>query len=835
MKAFISHSSKDKGFVEKMVGQLRPGTYELDSQTFDLGLVNAEAILKSMKRCDLFCLILSKESANSNYVNFETLLSHEMFARGTIDRFLVLCIDDKAFNLASENVKFFNVARKNLAPESAARIVQGQLLSAAKTKSNLSHPFIGREDEIDLLGRQINDHRRPPSKAIYISGNVGSGRRSIAEHFLRQYFPQVGNVLPTIDAEQFSGLEELHRKVLMKLRPTITARELLVRAQSFTVATDIEKSRMIADLFNSLLSAREAAFVVDYGGILTDSGGLTAEIDSLFSHLNDRPHPCIIFISARMIPRRHRRTQDDISYIAVRSLTRPATGGVISRLSKDRAIELTDENLEELITLSDSHPYNIYRMIDEVEDRGLDLFLANPSDFINWKHRRSSEYLMSVRLSEIDISILAILKILPELDFLAIVESLELDGEEASEAITKLLNLHVVESANQCFIVAPALRVAVERDSRIRLPQNIERSAIGTLANSLALRLEEGTAPVSLVDSTVLASLQSGDAIPDIAGGFLLPSHYIWMARRSYDERRWIDCIRYAKDALKGRAQISKSGFVGACRFLCLAAARIGDDETFQYGLTMLREIAKDDWAKSNLAFLEGFNSRLKGHLPEAEKSFRQAYNLSPGNFSAARELASVYLDLGNFDEAEIFARETYRQAPSNPFQVDILVAVLVKKYQGRFENRAELDDLFRVLEQVGEEGGRSFFTTRRAEFEHLWGDNREALRLIEKAVRRTPNLFEPRRLHAEILLKSGNKTKAYETISVMKEMVDSNDPEDRRKNYRQYLKTLAQYLVEVGQYKDAKKLFRKGPIFTEEERNKEIKNIEITQAYRTT
>jgi len=834
MKAFISHASKDKGFVEKMTEQLRPGTYELDSQTFDLGLVNAEAIFNSMKRCDLFCLILSKESANSNYVNFETLLGHELLARGTIDRFLVLCIDDEAFRLASEGVKLFNVARKNIEPESAARLVQGKLLSAANAKLNLSHPFIGREQEIDVLGRQINDHRRPPSKAIYISGNVGSGRRTIAEHFFRQYFPQVGSVLPTIDVEQFSGLEELHRKVLMTLRPTMSARELLVRAQSFSLAAEAIKSRMIADLFNSLLAAREAAFVVDHGGILTDSGGLTSEIDSLFSHINDRPHPCIVFISARMIPRKYRRTQDDISYIAVRSLSRHATASIISRLSKDKAIFLTEENLEELITLSDSHPYNIYRMIDEVQDRGLDLFLANPSDFINWKHRRSSEYLKSVQLSEIETSILSILKVLPELDFVAIVEALDLDGEEASEALTKLLNLHVVESANQCFVVAPALRVAVERDSRIRLPQNVEKSAIKILANSLALRLEEGTAPVSLVDSTVLASLQSGDTIPEIAGGFLLPSHYIWMARRSYDERRWIDCIRYAKEALKGRAQISKSGYVGACRFLCLAAARIGNEDTFLYGLSMLNEVARDDWAKSNLAFLQGFNSRLKGHLPEAEKSFRRAYDLSPGNFSAARELASVYLDLGNFDEAEIFARETYRQASSNPFQVDILVAVLVKKFDGKTENRVELDDLIRVLEEVGEEGGRSFFTTRRAEFEHLWGDNNEALRLIEKATRRTPNLFEPRRLHAEVLLKSGNKAKAYETICIMKEMVDSNNPDDRRKNYRQYLKTLAYYLVEVGQYKEAKKLFRKGPIFTEEERNVEIRNIEIAQAYKT-
>ena len=45
VKVFLSHSSKDKGFVEEVAELLRPGTFELDSQTFDAGLVKSEAII----------------------------------------------------------------------------------------------------------------------------------------------------------------------------------------------------------------------------------------------------------------------------------------------------------------------------------------------------------------------------------------------------------------------------------------------------------------------------------------------------------------------------------------------------------------------------------------------------------------------------------------------------------------------------------------------------------------------------------------------------------------------------------------------------------------------
>lgn len=39
MRVFLSHSSKDKGFVERVSDLLKPGTFELDSATFDAGLL----------------------------------------------------------------------------------------------------------------------------------------------------------------------------------------------------------------------------------------------------------------------------------------------------------------------------------------------------------------------------------------------------------------------------------------------------------------------------------------------------------------------------------------------------------------------------------------------------------------------------------------------------------------------------------------------------------------------------------------------------------------------------------------------------------------------------
>jgi hypothetical protein len=83
------------------------------------------------------------------------------------------------------------------------------------------------------------------------------------------------------------------------------------------------------------------------------------------------------------------------------------------------------------------------------------------------------------------------------------------------------------------------------------------------------------------------------------------------------------------------------------------------------------------------------------------------------------------------------------------------------------------MDALFDSLQRTGEKKGKFFYTTRRAEFEHIWGDNNVAFKLIQEAVDRTPHIFEPKRLYVEILLKEGNLTKTHEILQSLKEKMN--------------------------------------------------------------
>jgi tetratricopeptide (TPR) repeat protein len=834
MKAFLSHSSKDKGFVEAVADLLRPGTFELDSLTFDAGAVNAQTILEALNRSDLFCLFLSTSSVRSAYVEFETLLGMEFLARGGIKKFLAICLDEEAFDLASANIKFFSIVRRGLLPEATARLIQGFLVSASTSSAARAHPFLGRTEEIAELEQQVSDHARPLTKGFFISGIYGSGRKTLVQKFYEQQYPEVGRIFPTITIDPLAGLEEFHRQVLTALRPTMTVSDLKTRVQSFAIAPNSEKRRQITQLINSLLPAREAAFLVDTGGLQTEAGALEPEVDQVISNLEARPHPPIAIIARRMIPLRLRRPQNDLAYLSVGSLKRDSSENLISRLLKDKGITATREQISELVNLGDGHPFNFYRMADEITERGMEPFLANPREFIEWKHRQSSEYLRRIELSSEDILILGLLRLAPELDFTAIITALPIDPATASDRLLRLTNVHAIEASEGSFLISPPLRIAIEKDSRISLAEQVQATAIRALVLTLSIRLEEGTAPITLIDSAVLLALQEGGLLADYVAAFLLPSHYVWLAKRKYDAEAYRQSIHLCQEALDRADRLSPTGVVAACRYLCLAAARLGEDSTFELGIRRLESFAQDDWAKSNVLYLRGFNYRMKGNLPKAEEAFRASHRILPGNRSATREIAAICLARNNLDEAETYAREALSQAGSNPYFLDMLIAVLIRRYGNSVQHLPKINELFDRLEQVSEEEGRSFFTTRKAEFEHRWGDNGRALTLIEAAVAKTPRIFEPRRLYVEILLKAGNKAKAQGVLTELERQVKSRSPNERRTNYRAYLETYSHYLTEIGRYPEAKELYEDPSIFTVEERNAAIREIEIVQSFRT-
>lgn len=811
---------------------LRPGTFELDSLTFDKGKLNVSEILSALNRSDLFCLFLSDRSVNSPYVDFEQKIAFELIGAGKAKNFLTICLDDTSFDKISKNARFFNAVRKIPSPEAAARIIIGNLISAKKEIETASHPFIGRDQELRELESQALDFSRRKLKCIFLSGNSGVGRKSIAENFLQRQYPHVLRSFPKIEIESYAGYDEIYREITAALTPSLSIKDFVNRAEKFSKFSDEAKAEGIAKLINRSLNENIVVFALDAGGLLQHSGQLSPEFEAVIDFLDDTPHPPLVIISPRMTPRRFRRKAGDIAYLPVGALNRDNATRLISWTMRNIDASPNQDQLENLIELSDLHPYNIYEIKDRVSEVGIDAFIADTAGFISWKHKETSDYLRSITINDNEKKILAILLFAPELDFGSLAESVMVNQADVSLGLQRLIDLHILRYDEDRFSISPPLRIAVERDPRIKLEETERGEAIRRLARALTVGFDDGTAPVALADTAVLSTLESGTQLGALSAALLLPSHRVWLARRHYDAGHWKDCIRLTQDAIKDRSRLSHQGFIAACRLLCLAAGRSGNQEAFKLGISKLNSIAKDNWSLANVSFLNGFNVRIQGKLLDAEKFFRSAYEYNSNDRSTVRELASIYLILGEDNNAEKYARIAYELAPNNPYTIDVLVSALVKTLGPKCIGNVEVEELLSRLETLDDEEHRSFSYTRKAEIELLYGNSRDADKHITEAIKRTPHLFEPKFLKAKILLKNMSIIAAGDAIRELERLTSRHSNSENKANRRQVLALKADYLVETRQFSDARKVFGDDDCFSDADREREHKKIDLAEAY---
>ncbi len=833
MKAFLSHSSRDKGFVNSVAELVGGANVHLDSDTFSFGSLNSHAILEALKSCDLFVLFVSSRSNESPIVRWESRIAEELLAKGVIDRLLFVCIDPKSFDDADAEWKKYNFVRRDASPKSVARLIQSTLMGIRARKSSTDQPFVGRASELDAAKERLIDPSIAPPAAIYVSGNTGIGRRTFAKHLYRDVYPGVNSVIPEIAIDKYDSYDEIYRKIRAQIAPESTLKALTELVALFDAMDDDGKADTISSVVGSVRDGREAIILRDHGGLLQESGALQPAIQSVIEKVSAYPHPPLILVADRTPPQSERSKNTLIVYCPLNSLSEGAVRQLIALRLRQKETSYTENDLENLVELSDRHPFNVNYIMECVDTYTLPVFLANPSDLTTWKHRRTADFIESLPTPKDESLVLAILKNFPALDFSVLVDATDLNTDQVGNAVASLMDKHIVETGAGTYFISPPLKGAVDRSPRFKLSTAALQKAMTAIGNMLVSVDEDSPLPVSMIESSILAMLHSDTPLPEHVSAFLLPSHLIWLARRRYDERLFRDSIKFSKEALKSKDRLSLPGKVEACRLLCLSSARLDQVEDFEAGMSTLQSLPKDGWVQSMIDFLKGFEARLGGRLPEAESFQREAFRNRPGNFHSARELAFICLTRGNLADAEFYARQAFHKAPDNPYILDILLSVLIRLSTNNKNVILEIEDLLVRLDRSGHEDGKSFYETRKAEYEFVSGNTADAAKLIDLASQKTPNIFDIRALRARIYLALNNKPIVAHEIEQMNKLVQRKSNEGRT-NLRPLIEVKAEYYVACRDFKAAKKAYDVPGIFDDDEKRRALKSIDVAEAYYT-
>ena len=772
MKAFLSHSSKDKAFVRKVAELIGTARCEYDEYTFDF-ILNAQAIRQALRRCDLFVFFLSKDSIRSDFVAEELRTALDFRASGQIKRVMVFCLDDTSFKALPEWMQAINVVRKLLSVPTCVRKIEAELMELEASSNSSAEIYIPRSKEDAELRQAL---RKPPGVApvvVHAVGHLGVGRRTFLKKSLTAVYPRQIRTYAPILLDRFEGVNEFYRRLYDTFGVSNSWQEKTELFEKFLQADRAAQAEIIFNILIEIAGSDEVVLIEDHGGLYDDAGNYQQFILDVIKLIKGSSRPLIAVCQTRMMPLKLRVEFPESYHTYIGGLSGSDIVDLVSFSLRDQNIDFSDQQLSDVCELLDGQPLNVKLALSAIKTYGLSSFLADPSLLVEWKRNRAEDFLEKIAFSTIEIDILKYLFEYRFTSYELLLREVRNDAPKISAALRRLEEFCCLERKGDLFLISPPIHNAVGHDKRFRRTRAWrQKLALDILSLVESYKADESV-PVALLESGVTASIISGKQNA-LLSALVLPSYYVSLAHEAYNEDRRREALDLSKKAYEYKARLSTDGCIEALRLWGLSAIRLNEENELDKVLSELRKYNDIRSARQHHHFLKGFKLRIKKKFDEAEAEFLGAYKLGKRNISINRELANLYRHQKEFDSAEMHARIAHKERPTNPFVIDVLLeALLGKAAFGLMVDQQEISNLFADLKRYGDVPGSSFYQARVAQDNLRKGDKPGALKAANAAIVRTPEHLPSYNLRADIFLSMGDVVSARQDFEKMNQILD--------------------------------------------------------------
>lgn len=298
-RAFLSHSSVDKPFVQQVFDDLGPTLAELDQITFEPAKFNKDAILRALDRCAVFVLFASEHSVKSKWVADEIKEALVRLRDQRLTRIVVYCSDKATFRILDPELKNSNIVRVEKTPLVCARQIRG-ILAEVFAERFRTDVFVSRDENLAELKRLVID----PSKTlrtIAISGFDRLGRRKLVRKFCQDVYGSFTIPNQSVIVEVSSSLDDIFRQLLALQYKNLEQADLIDRLRRFSTLPELEQVKSIGSEIKSIYTQREFVQFVDAGGLLADDGDLSKQFQSILEQnptISDLVHILILYRNA---------------------------------------------------------------------------------------------------------------------------------------------------------------------------------------------------------------------------------------------------------------------------------------------------------------------------------------------------------------------------------------------------------------------------------------------------------------------------------------------------------------------------------------------------------
>lgn len=745
-KVFLSHSTKDKQLVEDVFRIIGPQFAEMSGPTFEAGLPTWEVIVRALDRCHVFALFASRDSLSSKWVRAEIFEAKKKLRNYKLTRILVFCIDGTSFAELPPPLRDFAVFLNLSKATTIAAAIQRHLLEIDAASRTDNDDFVGRDKELASLKQQLLDPRAR-IRGISISGLALLGRAAILSRAVRDLYPSLQAPDRVVEFSVFQSCADIALELYGSVNELITPDQLSDIRNTFVSDDAVSCGKQLYDIIDSLYRDKQFIILSDRGGIINHKGAYTNIVESLLKSSSINNYPTVFVITQRKPIARTRSSHPEIAFLDIDPLSEEQATQYVVQKARAREIELTAGDVEKIVSIGRGHPQNIDYILEKCRQYPPPkLALEGMDDFYDLSRERSKHLLDSIAddLSADATKLLSIIRAyfnIPAEFVTTIFDSYE----RGANACAELLDRHAIVSAHGIYSVSPPLWDAVDREVRFSLTAESAREVASKFVAALLDYREDGLVPVNIIDAASVAAIQTGKLEGNWTSQFVLPSHYIYLARYSYDRRQFKKAIEYANSATAYRSSLTDAAFIQACRTLGMSGARIGDEGVVAHAVAYLNGV-HDPYAQASGAFIRGFSFRLSGRFSDAEGELKRARKTLGDDFALMRELAIVHTLMRQFDQAISYGEVALARSPENPYLLDVVARARIglAKDGRALEYDRELSDIMDRLEKFGTSSGMSFYHIRLSEKLLKEKKLAAALKSADAAVRCTPDLAAP-------------------------------------------------------------------------------------------
>ena len=660
IKAFISHSSKQKEFAQELYKKVGGDFCYIDCYDFQPAFKTIDEIYAKIDSCTIFVLLLSKESLASDWVKKEISAAIRKFSPNQLNRFWPFIIDpelnvndcpewmrkDECFNL-----KYFK------SPEQLRKDIEQKFRKIVWMESPgikaRETTLIGRQEELG----QFEDIRYSKGgseiRALIISGRTGVGKDAFAKQclYLMKYEHETEPY--RISLENKSSIEDFI--VQLNLITDVYNNDELKDKLN---GTSEQKIDLTVDLLNSLFKNKSVVFIEDNLACVLPTRDLPEWLGDIISH-EQLEKKLALFIKSRLAPNAYiRQKYPRLAHVQLHPLSRKDRKKLFYNLAERYELNnISEKDVDFFVDRLLLSPSQIHHALMAVKNVGLTQAKIDIDSLVDIGDERAKPLMDHFKQNDLSINVIVILAKFEFLGFDVLEEIFEGQEKELQDSIADMIVYGIVTmfGPSDEYIRLDNYVCNYISRNKIGLPADLE-SAVAEIIEKRVVSANI-TRDVSVYFFDLRQKIASGRFSND---AYLVPSVIIKAVVDTYNKKDYNQVIQICDKVLTDCHNFFSEVVWELTYWLCLALCRTLKDrdnnrERFWNTVGYFKGADAD--------FLKGFYYRYDDNFAKAELFFKKALEKSPNMDRAKHELVTVLQRQGKYQEALGLAKENYERS----------------------------------------------------------------------------------------------------------------------------------------------------------------------------